>query len=217
MIEDISREKWTAIYAFLFLDIVQILFVSILYLNDSSLFVVGIDFSQTDPLLSISLFIGISIMQIAMLYVSAVQMLRRPDLFEIYPKFNKDMPWKRKYSRENIVTWTLDMAKKSGVTVDKIFLMASPLPNAYTFSLPGLGSIVVVHSNVLDVLNEDEIKAVVTHELGHIKNNDSFVTILTRMPGFFIDIIYLYIYVRLVLAIANSLLELEDLFCWAFS
>ena len=206
MIEDVSREKWTAIYAFLILDIIQIFIVSILYLDDSTLLVVGINFSRTNPLLSAGLFIGISIMQIVMLYVSAAQMLRRPDLSELHPKFNKDIPWQRKYSRDDIVSWTLDLAKKSKVTVDKIYLMSSPLPNAYTFSLPLFGSIVVVHSNILDVLNEDEIKAIITHELGHIKNNDSFITILTRMPGFFIDIIYLYIYVRLVLAIANSLL-----------
>ncbi len=212
MIDDVSREKWTAIYSFLILDFIQILIVSLLYLDDSTLFVVGIDFKRTNPLISVSLFLGISMMQVVMLYISAIQMLHRSDLFEIYPHFDKEIPWQRKYSRDNIVAWTLELAKKSGVTVDKIYLMASPLPNAYTFSLPLLGSIVVVHSNVLDVLNQEEIKAIVAHELGHIKNNDSLITILTRMPSFFIDIIYLYIYVRLVLAIANSLLIDGSLF-----
>ncbi|TFG30550.1 hypothetical protein EU527_14330 [Candidatus Thorarchaeota archaeon] len=212
MIEDVSREKWTAIYAFLVMDVIQIIIVSMLYLDDSNLFVVGINFSQTNPLISASLFIGISVMQIAMLYVSAGQMLRRPDLIELYPRFDEEIPWHKKYSRDDVVKWTQDLANKSGVSVNKIYLMASPLPNAYTFSLPLLGSIVVVHSNVLDVLNKDEIQAIIAHELGHIKNNDSFVTILTRMPGFFIDIIYLYIYVRLILAIANSLFIDGDLF-----
>lgn len=211
MIEDISREKWTAIYAFLIMDIIQIFIVSLLYLDDSTLFVVGVNFSRTNPLVSVSLFVGIALMQLVMLYVSAGQMLRRPDLIELYPRFVKETPWHRKYSRDEIVNWTQELAQKSGVSVDKIYLMASPLPNAYTFSLPFVGSIVVVHSNVLDVLNKEEIQAIITHELGHIKNKDSFVTILTRMPGFFIDIIYLYIYVRLVLAITNSVLIDGDL------
>ena len=90
--------------------------------------------------------------------------------------------------------------------------MASPLPNAFTFSLPLIGSIVVVHSNTLDVLNEEEMQAIIAHELGHIKNRDSIVTIFTRMPSFFIDVIYLYVYVRLILAIANSLLINGDLY-----
>jgi len=206
MIEDVSREKWTAIYAFLIMDVIQIFMVSILYLDNNTLFVVGIDFSRTDTLVSAGLFIGIVLMQIIMLYLSAAQMLRSPDLVELYPRFNKEAPWKRKFSRDDVVKWTLELAKKSEVSVKKIFLMASPLPNAYTFSLPLMGSIVVVHSNTLDVLNEGEMQAIIAHELGHIKNRDSIVTILTRMPSFFIDLIYLYIYIRLILAIADSLL-----------
>jgi Zn-dependent protease with chaperone function len=142
-------------------------------------------------------------------------MMRSPDLVELYPKFNKETPWQRKFSRDDIVKWTLELAKKSEVSIRKIFLMSSPLPNAYTFSLPLIGSIVVVHSNTLDVLNEEEMQAIIAHELGHIKNRDSIVTILTRMPSFFIDIIYLYIYIRLILAIAVSLLVNVDLFSTA--
>lgn len=215
MIEEVSRDKWTAIYAFLIMDFIQILIVSILYLDTTTLFVVGINFAQTNTLVSAGLFIGIVFMQLLMLYLSAAQMLRSPDLLELYPRFNKETPWKRKFSRDDIVKWTLDLAKKSEVSVKKIFLMASPLPNAYTFSLPLMGSIVVVHSNTLDVLNEEEMQAIIAHELGHIKNRDSIVTILTRMPSFFIDIIYLYIYVRLILAIADSLLASGDLFSTA--
>ncbi|MFW9958640.1 MAG: M48 family metalloprotease [Candidatus Odinarchaeota archaeon] len=215
MIEEIAREKWTAIYAFIIMDLIQIFIVSILYLDTTTLFVVGINFAQTNTLVSAGLFVGIVVMQLIMLYLSALQMLRSPDLLELYPRFNKETPWKRRFNRDDIVKWTLELAKKSEVSVKKIFLMASPLPNAYTFSLPLMGSIVVVHSNTLDVLNKEEMQAIIAHELGHIKNRDSIVTILTRMPSFFIDIIYLYIYIRLILAIADSLLVNADLFSTA--
>ena len=59
------------------------------------------------------------------------------------------------------------------------------------------------------------MQAIIAHELGHIKNRDSIITIFTRMPSFFIDIIYLYIYVRLLLAIADSLLVNGDLYSTA--
>ncbi|MDH4213861.1 MAG: M48 family metalloprotease [Candidatus Thorarchaeota archaeon] len=215
MIEEVARAKWTAIYAFLIMDFIQIFIVSILYLDTTTLFVVGINFAQTNTLVSTGLFVGIVLMQLIMLYLSAAQMLRSPDLLELYPRFNKETPWKRRFSRDDIVKWTLELAKKSEVSVKKIFLMASPLPNAYTFSLPLMGAVVVVHSNTLDVLNEEEMQAIIAHELGHIKNRDSIVTILTRMPSFFIDIIYLYIYIRLILAIADSLLVNADLFSTA--
>ncbi len=212
MIEQVEREKWIAIYAFLIMDFIQILFVSLLYLDDSTIFVVGIDFTRTNPLISGTLFLGITVMQLVMLYMTAGQMLRSPDLVELYPTFNKETPWERRFSRDEVVKWTLELAKKSEVSVKKIYLMASPLPNAFTFSLPLIGSLVVIHSNTLDVLNEEEMQAVIAHELGHIKNRDSLVTIFTRMPSFFIDIIYLYIYVRLILAIADSLLVSGDLY-----
>ena len=76
MIEDITRNKWTAIYAFLIMDIIQILLVSILYLDDTTLIVVGINFSQISPIGSTGLFIGIALMQLVMLYLSAGQMAR---------------------------------------------------------------------------------------------------------------------------------------------
>jgi len=215
MIENITRDKWNAIYAFLIIDVIQILLVSILYLDDTTLIVVGINFSQINPIGSAGLFIGIALMQMVMLYLSAGQMIRGPGLVELHPTFDSEAPWHRRYSRDDIVKWTMDLAKKSEISVKKIFLMASPLPNAYTFSLPFIGSVVVVHSNTLDVLNEQEMQAIIAHELGHIKNRDSIVTIFTRMPSFFIDLIYLYIYVRLLLAIADSLLVNGDLYSTA--
>jgi len=215
MIEDITRNKWIAIYAFLIMDFIQILLVSLLYLDDTTLFVVGINFSKGNPLFSIGLFTGITMLQLVLMYYTAGNMLRNPDLVELHPKFDKKVPWRRKYSRDEIVKWTLDLAKKSDVSVKKIFLMASPLPNAFTFSLPFIGSFVVIHSNTLDVLNEEEMQAIIAHELGHIKNRDSIVTLFSRMPSFFIDVIYLYVYVRLILAIADSLLVNGDLYSTA--
>jgi hypothetical protein len=107
--------------------------------------------------------------------------------------------------RDDIVGWIRALAKRSEVNVNRIYLMNSPLPNAFTFSLPFIGSVVVVHSNTLEVLNEEEVQAIITHELGHIKNNDSLISIFTRMPSTFVDLIYLYVYIRLVLAFATSL------------
>ncbi len=210
MIEEVNRKKWMAIYAFLIMDVVQILIVSALYVGHPT-FVLGFDFSNSNPIISVSLFFSISFMQIIMLYIAASSMLRQKDLVCLYPKFDAETEWRSRYSREDIVSWTRTLAKQSKVKVDKIFLMNSPLPNAFTFNLPLLGSIVVVHSNTLEVLNEDEVKAIITHEIGHIVNRDSLVQILARMPSFFIDLIYLYIYILLGVGIANAIFFDADL------
>ena len=202
MIEEVNKTKWMALYSFIILDVVQILFVSVLYVP---IFVLGFDFTQSDPVISVSLFGGISLMQIVMLYISATLMLRQEDLVKLHPDYDKKNEWSSRYSRDDIVKWTQDLAKQSKVKVNKIFLMNSPLPNAFTFSLPFIGSVVVVHSNTLEVLNEDEVKAIITHELGHIANRDSLVQILARMPSFFIDIIYLYVYILLGVGVASAI------------
>jgi hypothetical protein len=54
--------------------------------------------------------------------------------------------------------------------------------------------------------------SVIAHELGHVKNADSLISILVRMPAIFVDLIYLYVYARLGLGIANSLLVDFDVF-----
>jgi Zn-dependent protease with chaperone function len=205
MIEDVNKEKWTAIYAFLIMDFLQILLVSILTMDETTPLVVGIDLTQSDPLVSFSLFVGISFAQVLLLYLVAGRTLRQPGLVELYPRYDEDEEWHGRYTRKEIVDWILELAKKSDVTVKRIYLMNSPLPNAFTFSLPLFGSVVVVHSNTLDVLNRPEVKAIITHELGHIKNRDSVVQLLARMPSFFVDIIYLYIYLRLGLAAATAI------------
>ncbi|MGY5865674.1 MAG: M48 family metalloprotease [Candidatus Thorarchaeota archaeon] len=212
MVAEIKREKMLAIYAFLIMDLIQILFVSILYLDDTTPFVVGIDFSRSNAIISASLFFGIIILQLIMVYIIAAQTLRKGDLIELSPTFKENAVWKCRYSRDSIVEWTQDLAKRSGVQVKKIFLMNSPLPNAFTFSLPFISSVVVVHSNTLEVLNEEEVKAIITHELGHIKNRDSIVQIFTRMPSFFVDLIYIYVYIMLGLSIINALLNIGDLY-----
>jgi len=204
MIEEVNRRKWMAIYSFLIMDVVQILLVSILYVGPTT-FVLGFDFQNSSPLTSFSLFVAISMMQLVMLYASATSMLRQKDLVRLFPDFDEEAEWLIRYSRDDLVTWIQELAKQSKVKVDKIFLMNSPLPNAFTFNLPLLGSIVVVHSNTLEVLNEDEVKAIITHELGHIANRDSVVQIFTRMPSFFIDLIYLYIYILIGVGVASAL------------
>jgi Zn-dependent protease with chaperone function len=209
MIEEVNRKKWIAIYAFLIMDVAQILFVSVFYVG-IAIFVLLFDITNFNPLISVSLFFAISIMQIAMLYITATQMLRQEDLIKLYPGYDEKTEWRGRYSRDEIVNWTQDLAKQSKVKINKIFLMNSPLPNAFTFNLPLFGSVVVVHSNTLEVLNEDEVKAIITHELGHIANRDSAVQIAVRMPSFFIDLIYLYIYILLGVGVASAIFLVGD-------
>jgi len=205
-IEEIERSKWSFLLLFVIADLAQILFVSLITLDDQNPLLISFDIMRKSPLTSLSLFVSISLLQLFLLYMVVASMLRDPKMEKIYPEQSDPEKWDSRYSQEELVSWTRGIAEKSGVTVDRIYVMESPMPNAFTFSLPLLGSIVVLYSNLMDLLKPEEVKSIITHELGHIRNRDSPIQILLRTPSFFVHSIYLYIYLRLGLGLASSML-----------
>jgi Zn-dependent protease with chaperone function len=204
--QKVIQSKWLTILGFLTLDVLQIFFVSITSFNERLDWIITFDPSLSNPAVSGSMFIGIMLIQLILAYYLTVAMLRSKSMIQLYPDFNNKNEWSCRYTCNDIVSWTKEIANESDVRVSKIYLMKSHLPNAFTFSLPFIGSVVVVHSNLLDFMGPTEVKAIIAHEVGHIKNRDSIISILTRMPSFFIDIVYLYLYIRLGLGAATSLL-----------
>jgi Zn-dependent protease with chaperone function len=65
----------------------------------------------------------------------------------------------------------------------KIVVTEKADPNAYTARMLGLGNVVVVHSNLLEILPREGVRAVLAHELAHILRRDSVVYQLARMPS----------------------------------
>jgi heat shock protein HtpX len=56
-------------------------------------------------------------------------------------------------------------------------------PNAFTFGRSTRGAVLAVHEGLLRQLNQAEIRAVIAHELGHIKHKDYIVmTVLSCLP-----------------------------------
>lgn len=51
----------------------------------------------------------------------------------------------------------------------QLYLKQNPVPNAYTFAIRGKKPFIVMHTSLVDLLNPEEIQAVIAHELGHLK------------------------------------------------
>lgn len=51
----------------------------------------------------------------------------------------------------------------------QLYIRQHPVPNAYTFAMRGKQPFIVMHTSLIDLLNPDEIQAVIGHELGHLK------------------------------------------------
>jgi len=76
-----------------------------------------------------------------------------------------------------------ELSDKSGLPMPKLAIVPNKMPNAFTFGRTSSSATLAVHEGLLNNLNEDEVKGVIAHELGHIKHKDYIVmTVLSALP-----------------------------------
>ena len=76
-----------------------------------------------------------------------------------------------------------ELAGASGVTMPRLAIVPNPTPNAFVFGNSSSKMTLAVHEGLLKQLNEDEVRGVLAHELGHDKHRDSIVmTVLSAIP-----------------------------------
>ncbi len=67
----------------------------------------------------------------------------------------------------------------------KLYLVHDGTPNAFAFGWGKGHANIALHTGLVETLNKDEIKAVLAHEVGHVKHNDMvLITIASMMPVF---------------------------------
>jgi heat shock protein HtpX len=75
------------------------------------------------------------------------------------------------------------LAMRAEIPVPRIGVAQIPLPNAFAFGRSVKDGRVCVTEGILNLLNEDELKAVLGHELSHLKNRDVLtITLLSVIP-----------------------------------
>jgi heat shock protein HtpX len=76
-----------------------------------------------------------------------------------------------------------ELTDKSGIPMPKLAIVPDKTPNAFVFGRTASDSTLALHEGLLRNLNEDEVKSVIGHELGHIKHKDYIVmTVLSALP-----------------------------------
>lgn len=76
------------------------------------------------------------------------------------------------------------LAKKAGLPMPKVYIIDSPVPNAFATGRDPEHAAVAVNSSLVDLLDRDEIEGVLAHELSHIKHRDILVsTVAATMAG----------------------------------
>ncbi len=75
------------------------------------------------------------------------------------------------------------LAKKAGIKKPRIAISNLPVPNAFAFGRSISDGRVCVTRGVMNLLSRDELKAVLGHEISHLKNRDVVViTMLSVVP-----------------------------------
>jgi heat shock protein HtpX len=87
----------------------------------------------------------------------------------------KEYPWVRGFVAE--------LCKKHKLKMPKIFIVNDGNPNAFVFGLTNSSANLCVTQGLMQRLTKEEVKGVLAHEVGHIKNNDMvLMVIISAVP-----------------------------------
>lgn len=76
-----------------------------------------------------------------------------------------------------------DLADKAGLPKPKVGISAINIPNAFAFGRSQRDGRVCVTRGILNLLNEDELRAVLGHEMSHVRHRDmAIMTLLSVIP-----------------------------------
>lgn len=89
-------------------------------------------------------------------------------------------------SRENapvLYAMVEDQANRAGIPMPKVCISELSIPNAFAFGRGVHDGRVCVTQGIVRLLNEEELRAVIGHEIAHIKNRDVLtITLLSVIP-----------------------------------
>ncbi len=82
--------------------------------------------------------------------------------------------------KDNPLLWKVieDLAITDGLPMPKVYIMNDPAPNAFATGRDPKHAAVCATSGLLDIMNKDELSGVFAHEMGHVKNYDSRVSMI---------------------------------------
>ena len=69
-----------------------------------------------------------------------------------------------------------EIAKEAAIPKPKVYIIPSETPNAFATGRNPKHAVVAVTQGILKILNKDELKGVVGHEMAHVANRDTLIT-----------------------------------------
>lgn len=76
-----------------------------------------------------------------------------------------------------------EMSRKAGIPKPEVGISHINIPNAFAYGRTKKSGHIAVTAPIIQLLDDDELKAVIGHEIGHIKHNDMIVTtVISVLP-----------------------------------
>ena len=76
------------------------------------------------------------------------------------------------------------LAERAGLPVPKIYIVDTPMPNAFATGRDPKHAAVAVTTGIMGILNRTELEGVIAHELAHVKNRDTLIgTVAATIAG----------------------------------
>ena len=94
----------------------------------------------------------------------------------------------RSHAEQTIYGSVHEIARRLNITMPEVWVYESPDPNAFATGPSKNNSMVAVSTSLLENLKEDEVRAVLAHEMGHVYNGDMFTT--TVLAGLMNTFVY---------------------------
>jgi Zn-dependent protease with chaperone function len=140
------------------------------------------------------------IIQIIVSYIFVIRRFSKSGLIPItkdglISKKDKKVIATMRIDPKQIFEWVQELADKQNIkSIRRVYLSDTSIPNAMTLDIVPLPIIrcswLVLDANVLEILDEREIKAVIAHELGHVKHLDGIMNLTQFGVNYFVFIAY---------------------------
>ncbi|TFF84086.1 hypothetical protein EU523_01845 [Candidatus Heimdallarchaeota archaeon] len=142
------------------------------------------------------------VVQFILSYILLIQRFRKRGITEIkpieleannQPSFIQNL----RISPQKIYNWVQELAAEHNVkSIKRVYLTDMQIPSVMTIDIIPLPFIrhswLVLDANIIEILEEREIKAIICHELGHVKYGDGTVNFFKFGLNYFVFIAYAF-------------------------